>query len=425
MPSNVFTASGLEDPSTYASLAGRLEGLSALLERRRSLWVQRPFVTQPVAWEPDFPKVSAWLRSLNEDQIDALERELDALDDGAPTEWLELKREASSLCSVARLASSPSEFATLQSSGLRRGIKGRKWAQVSAFATIVSPHLGDRSVVDWCAGKGHLGRALAALNRNLDLTHVELNPSLCGSGHSLSTKHSKSHPHSFRFVTADALDSSTGSYVPDGAATVSLHACGALTDALHDHALTRRAHLVASAMCCFHVLGGAPAYTPRSALGRDYDMGLTPSLLRLPIHDEVIASASARRNRRREMAWRAGLDLLRREACGSDQYTPLGSLPRSITQLPFDKFATAVADHAGFELRNGTNWARAQATGEEYALRARALAMMRALYRRPIELWLVLDRAHKLAETGRSVLVGEFCEREVSPRNLMILSPAD
>ncbi|MFT6395720.1 MAG: hypothetical protein ACJAYU_000462 [Bradymonadia bacterium] len=49
--------------------------------------------------------------------------------------------------------------------------------------------------------------------------------------------------------------------------------------------------------------------------------------------------------------------------------------------------------------------------------------MVRAIYRRPIELWLVLDRAHRLAEAGRPVLVGQFCEREVSPRNLMILSP--
>ena len=424
MPPEVYTAQNLDSQSTKVGLDGRLERLSVLLETQRSLWVPRPFVSHPVPWESDRPQVARWLRGLRDDEVDALEGDLDALDHEAPDGWLSLKAEATELCAVARLAEGRSATAKLKNGRLRKGVKGRKWAQISAFAGIVAPHVAGRPIVDWCSGKGHLGRALAALNEGSNITLVERDSSLCLKGAELSSAMSRTHPHSYRFVKANALDPATASEVPEGAAAMSLHACGALTDALHEHAIAREAHLIASALCCFHFLGGADEFTPRSALGRENDLRLTPALLRLPIHDEVVASRAARRARRREMAWRAGFDLLAREASGVDRYSPLGSIPKSTLRLSFEEFSSSVAEHGGVALPRRVDWASAQLAGEEYALRARALAMMRAIYRRPIELWLVLDRAHRLAEAGRPVLVGRFCEREVSPRNLMILSPA-
>jgi hypothetical protein len=424
MPSDVYTAQHLNDRRSRASLDGRLEQLSVLLETRRSLWAPRPFVSQPVSWESDRPQVALWLRGLREDEVDALEGDLDALDREAPGEWRSLKAEAAELCTVARLAGAPSAIAKLKNGRLRKGVKGRKWAQISAFAGIVAPHLAGLPLIDWCSGKGHLGRALAALNDGCDITLVERDSSLCRKGAELSLALNRTHPHSYRFVAANALDPTTAAHVPEGAAAMSLHACGALTDALHEHSIARGAHLIASALCCFHFLGDADEFTPRSALGRENDLRLTPALLRLPIHDEIVASGAARRARRSEMAQRAGFDLLARETSGADRYSPLGLIPRSTLRLSFGQFCHSAAEHAGVQLPQRVDWAGAQRAGEEYALRARALAMVRALYRRPIELWLVLDRAHRLGEAGRPVLVGQFCEREISPRTLMILSAA-
>ncbi|MGL4830743.1 MAG: SAM-dependent methyltransferase, partial [Vibrio sp.] len=41
-------------------------------------------------------------------------------------------------------------------------------------------------------------------------------------------------------------------------------------------------------------------------------------------------------------------------------------------------------------------------------------------FRRLLELWLVLDKALYLQESGYQVSVTEFCERQVTPRNLMV-----
>ena len=54
----------------------------------------------------------------------------------------------------------------------------------------------------------------------------------------------------------------------------------------------------------------------------------------------------------------------------------------------------------------------------------RNLELVRALFRRPLELWLLLDRCLYLVEQGYSVRLGEFCPTFLSPRNLLILAGA-
>jgi hypothetical protein len=52
--------------------------------------------------------------------------------------------------------------------------------------------------------------------------------------------------------------------------------------------------------------------------------------------------------------------------------------------------------------------------------RVRRYELVRHLFRRPLELWLVLDYAIFLEEQGYQVRLGQFCARSLTPRNLMI-----
>jgi hypothetical protein len=54
--------------------------------------------------------------------------------------------------------------------------------------------------------------------------------------------------------------------------------------------------------------------------------------------------------------------------------------------------------------------------------RLRALGALRVRFRRPLELWLVLDRAERLRDAGWQVDVGTFCPHEATPRNLLVLA---
>ena len=55
----------------------------------------------------------------------------------------------------------------------------------------------------------------------------------------------------------------------------------------------------------------------------------------------------------------------------------------------------------------------------------RNLELLRGLFRRPLELWLVLDRALYLEEQGFQVTLGTFCATQLSPRNLLLLAERD
>ena len=66
-----------------------------------------------------------------------------------------------------------------------------------------------------------------------------------------------------------------------------------------------------------------------------------------------------------------------------------------------------------------------EADGWRRLAEVRNLELVRGLFRRPLELWLVLDRALFLAENGYRVEVGTFCESALTPRNLMVLAERD
>ena len=84
--------------------------------------------------------------------------------------------------------------------------------------------------------------------------------------------------------------------------------------------------------------------------------------------------------------------------------------------------------HAGkgsFPLRMGLSardWQALEAAGWKRLAMVRNLELVRALFRRPLELWLLLDRCLYLVEQGYSVRLGEFCPTSLSPRNLLILA---
>ena len=145
-------------------------------------------------------------------------------------------------------------------------------------------------------------------------------------------------------------------------------------------------------------------------------------LLLLACQDEWVASPRERGSRRRELAWRLGLDLLVRSEKSTQRYTTQGALPRRYFDLSFGDFCRRVSAEASLELPVSWDDAMAERAGRERALQARGLGIFRSLFRRPLEVWIALDRALFIEEAGRQARVGTFCPPSVTPRNLLISS---
>jgi hypothetical protein len=144
--------------------------------------------------------------------------------------------------------------------------------------------------------------------------------------------------------------------------------------------------------------------------------------LGLPLSETVTAGARVRRQRDLSMARRLGFDLLQREINGVDQYLPTPSLPTAWLDKPFADYCRELAALKGMPDVGRPDWPALEAAGWERLAQVRNLELLRNLFRRPLELWLVLDRALFLQEQDYDVQVGTFCDSQLTPRNLLLLA---
>ncbi len=377
-----------------------------------ALWRPRAFQQPQLPWERDLPALSAALRSLSHEQSERL-----AADEIALAQWLAphlpFAPELIARCQVGMFE----RWRDTEGWPEPRDVPGRKWAQIRAFLAAL-PRC-DLPALEWCAGKGHLGRGYSRID-GAPVIGLEWNGALVDDGNRLSQR--EALPVQLRRV--DVLGADGVDAIEPSQQLLALHACGDLHLQLLRGAVERGPRGVVLAPCCYHLtrrfLDGEGCYQPLSVAGRAMDLRLSVTDLHTAVQESVTSSPREVAQSRRLRAWRLGFDLLQRELRGVDAYLPTPSLPPSRLRAGFEPFCRELAAHRGLELPAGIDFARLETAGAERLREVTALDLVRQLFRRPLELWLVLDRALFLAERGFDVELGRFCERPLTPRNLLI-----
>ena len=75
----------------------------------------------------------------------------------------------------------------------------------------------------------------------------------------------------------------------------------------------------------------------------------------------------------------------------------------------------------GLTMPSQINFNAALNEGEKAYREVQCLELIRQLFRRPLEIWLVLDRVLFLEESNYKVNYGTFCSKSMTPRNILIL----
>jgi len=381
----------------------RLAALGAWLMHTRSIWSPRPFCGDP-PWLARESSLVAWLLARSENDLESLEPSLEVARETIHPRLAALVRDGTTLAQLDPLpvrSSSPSVARAY-------GVPARKWIQLQSFV----PRLVPATFVDWCAGKGHLGRTIASL-WSCAGTALEIDPVLVRAGEALAARERAS----LDFRSVDVLDPALDTSIVRDRTLVALHACGDLGDRALQVATSASARGFAWAPCCFH--RGREGFTPWSVEGQVLGQ-LTKEELRLPTTDETVTSPRSRWQRRTAMAYRLGLDELRAQATGQHAYVSVASVPHSWLSDGFETFCRRMAQQFSVPLPTAPDWDGAERIGRERTARARRLGLVRAAFRRPLEVWLALDRAVWLADQGLEVAVGTFCERPVTPRNVLV-----
>lgn len=392
------------------ALLDRFQALDGFLLEHQALWHPRPFHHLQLPWETAHPELAQWLRQRSLEDAEAAHNQPQQLQ--APAPFAPLAEQARILGALGEL---PIKTLPAPHPRLNVDVPGRKWQQIEAFAACLQFDRAPTHWLDWCSGKGHLGRRL--LQPGQQLTCLEYDPALIDSGEQLSRHHGLPARH----VQQDVLADDTAQHLCAEHSPVALHACGDLHVRLIQLASQQGCPQLAIAPCCYNRTR-ASHYRGLSTAAQASRLELSLEDLALPMSETVTAGARVRRQRDTSMARRLAFDLLQRQVRGLDEYLPTPSLPSHWLDKPFADYCRDLAALKDLSTVDCQDWAALEAAGWQRLAQVRNLELLRGLFRRPLELWLALDRGLFLQEQGYAVRLGTFCKAPLTPRNLLLLA---
>ncbi|HEA51445.1 methyltransferase [Marinobacter antarcticus] len=398
----------------------RWQTLNDWLVEHQPIWQPAPFTEPRPAWIQRYPGLAHMAKEFTDAECDEL---ADA--PGACAE--KVSRHLPSLAlycqmvNLPELSPAPSDvMSAMLPESRATDMPGRKREQSGAFAAALKPLR--QPILDWCCGKGYLSRTLAAQSGK-PVEGYEWDQGLVTGGNRLATRFDDSVHIRCQNVMAQNLA------MPVDTHGVALHACGDLHRQLLRRGVAAALPRLSLSPCCYHQtvdkVDGQTIerrYHTLSERTLAYNNRLMPDRddLRLAVRETVTAPARVRKQTRILNQWRLGFDGLQRSLRNVDQYLPVPSRSPQRIQNGFPAFCRWAAEKKQLCLPERTDFDDWLAFGEKRYEEVRRYELIRHLFRRPLELWLVLDYAVFLEEQGYRVRLGHFCARSLTPRNLLL-----
>jgi hypothetical protein len=404
------------DPDDLVNSSQRWQQINNWLIKHQIFWRSVPFVEPVPEWCLTHRELARKVTSLSNEQCDHLADHPANIATLASNSLPSLGQYLQ-LIDVPVLAPRDTAIreATLPETEAK-GMPGRKRIQSGAFAASIGPL--NQPILDWCCGKGHLSRTLA-VGGSKPVLGYEWDDKLVREGNRLAD-------HYRNPVVVQCQDVMAGDLrLPEGVHGVALHACGDLHRRFIQRGCEASLPRLSLSPCCYHLgdnTDNEDIYRPLSAYARNSTSSLIllRGDIRLAVQETVTAPAGVREQRRIIRQWRLGFDCLQRNLRGVDAYLPVPSYAPSKIHKGFRAFCYWAAEKKGVTLPVNTNFDRWMTAGAVRLENVRRHELIRHLFRRPLELWLALDYVIFLQEKGYHVRFGQFCERSLTPRNLMI-----
>ncbi|PQJ60026.1 SAM-dependent methyltransferase [Vibrio chagasii] len=390
----------------------RFKILDSFLLEHQVYWRSEPFhlcQTQQQPWQDINSPLVDWLNSLTTENIQTLKEQPDLL-------ITELGRFLPQLAQ----AHQSTQFTNTDLKGLQLprgtedGIPGRKLQQIVSMGEAALEHHHGEEWLEWCSGKGFLGRILSQQSSQ-KVTSFEWQQSLCESGQKIAD----AQRLEMTFVQGDAFSERADEVFNPNQHAVALHACGDLHVGLVKKSVSHGLPAVTISPCCYHLIRDEN-YQPMSSVAKASALTLSKSDLRIPLQETVTGGERVKRHRQLEMSYRLGFSQLLKAEVGIDEYIPVPSIKKSELAEGFESFCRWACEVKELSLGSNVDFDSYLVQGEALFWEMEKLSLVQQVFRRPLEIWLALDRAIYLNEQGYEATIEEFCERSVTPRNLLI-----
>jgi len=381
--------------------------LDSYLTQLQHFWTFEAFHCRDYPWAHSDPALTAFLNDLSDDEVQHFQQYPAQLFDKLICFIQSLRSLEDDLFDVKPLTLTKQVLPFW----LSNGIKGRKWSQISAFAQQVN---NQQSVVEWCAGKGHLGRVISWQQR-LPVTSIEWQQKLCDLGTMEANK--MALPQTFQ--QANVLQGEADQCIHHNSHAIALHACGDLHLRLIALAQKKQPKQITISPCCYHLTAQA-IYQPCSLQGKESLLKITKQGLKLAVSKQATSGQRQARLGEQEVLWRLAFDELQKHCLKTDSYFPLPSFPKTLLSETFRDFVTWAMTEKSLTFSLPDDLQPFLALAETRLKKVRRMELISQFFVRPLELWLVYDRALALQESGYQVTLSTFCESHITPRNLLI-----
>ena len=387
------------------TLAEQFTALDNLLITHRNFWQCTAFDFDELPW----PELVPVFDLLSDEQVAELDTDQNALYQ-LFSPYIPGLDTLTSLCELTAANIDRDEYPFW----LSNGIKGRKFTQLQDFVSALERPRPALPILEWCAGKGHLGRMLA-FNKASNVHSIELQQSLCEQGE----KSAQQQGLAMRFTQADVLKDNVAKHFYPALHAVALHACGGLHQTFMYQACLAKTQQISFSPCCYHLFT-EDTYQGMSVEAKKSELRLCHRDLKLALQEMVTAPSRVAKVRETEVEWRLGFDALRKSLTGSQCYVSVPSVHKAIFSGSFKAFCAWAADKKSLELPQGIDYESFLLKGKMRKKVTDRIELVRHVFRRAIEVWLVLDRALYLQQQGYQVSVTTFCEKQLTPRNILI-----
>ncbi|RJG42211.1 methyltransferase [Motilimonas pumila] len=403
---------------TDAELEILFQQLDTCLYQHRALWQFAPFAQDDVPWQATYPALYQALSALSDEDI----AQISTIDD-AVSPWLESLSDLKALYQSPLLRHSSHQPDTTDVPfWLMQGVKGRKQDQIARFVSALPTNAGQSHLLEWCAGKGHLGR-LAAFDRRQACTSLEWQSDLCDDGQALSAKLDIAQ----EFVHLDVLKQSVGPFIQPHSGVMALHACGQLHQRCIDETVKANAAWLTLSPCCYHLISGEH-YQGMSQAAKASRLTLCKLDLKLPLQQLVTGGERQRLLREKELLWRLAFSHYCQLTQVAQGYVSLPNFPKILLSGNYSDFVSwAIAAKAKSKQPLALTFVPellelSLRVGQQQQGMLARIEVVRQLFRRPLELWLLLDKALFLKQHGYHIRLNTFCDFNVTPRNYLLIA---
>jgi hypothetical protein len=396
-----------------------LQEIASILSPHQSLWMHELLFTYPDVPFKQYRTIIDYLDQITDEELRLFENDMH-LTDSAPAELSVITDQIKSIYTYIPSQALKPHYYDNSKTHLNRKMSFKKNHEVQIIQEELAPLINQeqiKNIIDIGAGAAQLSQQLVE-TFNLNAHCYEMNAKLQQQGIDRLTQYYSPLLPRFHFFQIE-VDKSTQFAAKEKSIMLGLHACGGLSNQLIDHAIANKYHLYNYGCCYFK----ADMQTNISSLAQEIALNLTPEARHLAAHSYHPLDQQMFQARNHSKMYRYPLHFFMQEQLQMPQFMPFKKNTVDMKLLAFGEYA--LLQLKCMNIAHSFSVADLQKYWEQEKIQGQARQLMllnivRGLFGRLIELYMVLDRALYLEENHFEVSLRQTFDRTLSPRNLRI-----